>query len=160
MILVGSVFKDKKIDKYIENIAQNIPIVIVNGYVDAKNTYSIICDDAFGVTNCVEHLYNLGHRRLVYLQDANTFSAQSKVQGFIDGINKFGISPTDYKIVKTARGIDGGVSAVDNLIKSGFDFTGLIAGEDITAIGAMNRLQSLGRIVPKDVQLLDLIIQI
>jgi len=154
MILVGSVFKDKKIDKSIENIAQSLPIVTVNGYVDAKNTYSIICDDAYGVSCCVEHLYNSGHRKLVYLQDADTYSAQSKVQGFVTGINKIGPSPVGYKIIKTERGIDGGMSAVDSLINSGFDFTGLIAGEDITAIGAMNRLISLGKKVPEDMSII------
>lgn len=154
MILVGSVFSDRKIDKSIENIAQAIPVVAVNGYANAKNTYSIICDDAFGVTCCVEHLYNLGHRKLVYLQDTDTFSAQSKVQGFLNGIKKFGLSPSDCKVINVEKDIDGAIAAVDKLISNGTDFTGLIAGEDITAIGAMNRLVSLGKRIPEDISVI------
>jgi LacI family transcriptional regulator len=154
MILVGSVFSDRKIDKSIENIAQTIPVVAVNGYANAKNTYSIICDDASGITGCVEHLYNLGHRKLVYLQDTDTFSAQSKVQGFLNGIKKFDLSPSDCMVVNVEKGIDGAIAAVDKLINNGTDFTGLIAGEDITAIGAMNRLASLGKRIPEDVSVI------
>lgn len=154
MILVGSVFKDKKLDKSIMDISQNIPMVTVNGYVVSKNIYSIICDDAFGTHSCVEHLYNLGHRKLVYLQDADTFSAQSKVRGFLDGIKKFGLSPADCKVLKTDRGIDGGISAVNTLANMNFKYTGLIAGEDITAIGALNRLAALGKKVPEDVSVI------
>lgn len=154
MILVGSVFNDRKIDKSVENIAQTIPVVSVNGYASAKNTFSIICDDASGVTSCVEHLYNLGHRKLVYLQDTDTFSAQSKVQGFLDGIKKFGLSPSECKVVNVEKGIDSAVAASDKLIDSGFKFTALIAGEDISAIGAMNRLAALGKRIPEDVSII------
>jgi len=151
MILVGSVFNDRKIDKSIENISQIIPVVAVNGYASAKNTYSIICDDAFGVTSCVEHMYNLGHRKLVYLQDTDTFSAQSKVKGFLNGIKKFGLSTSECKVINVEKGIEGAISAINGLVGSGFDFTGIIAGEDITAIGAMNRLASLGKRIPEDI---------
>lgn len=152
MILVGSVFKDDKINNLIEVISKEIPIVIVNGYVNSPNTYSIVCDDAHGVESCVDYLYNLGHRNFAYIQDADTYSALEKTQGFINGLNKYGLPLCENNIIKVNRGIDGGISAIDTLFTNkSNNLTAIIAGEDITAIGALKRLTSYGKNVPEDI---------
>lgn len=151
LILVGSVFKDKRIDKFIATIAQSTPVVIVNGFAEAPNTYSIICDDSYGVSLCVDYLLKQGYKDMVYLQDAETFSGQSKVDGFRAGLEKNGLKPGPSSILKVERGLQGGADAVSRLISSGVEFNAIIAGEDITAVGAIKKLKEYGKQVPENV---------
>ncbi len=154
LILVGSVFKDKRIDKAISALSQSMPIIIVNGFAEGVNTYSIICDDSYGVSLCVDYLFKNGHKDMIYLQDADTFSAQSKVQGFKAGMEKNGLQLNANSILKVERGLEGGSQAIQSLMNTGTPFTAIIAGEDITAVGAMKKLREYGQKVPEDVSVI------
>ena len=154
LILVGSVFKDRKLDKAISDISGKMPIVMVNGFVEAPNIYSIFCDDSYGVSLCVDYLFRKGNKDIIYLQDAETYSAQSKSEGFRQGMKNNGLSLLPYSILRVERGLKGGAQAVEQLLDSGHAFTALIAGEDITAVGAMKKLKELGIDVPGQVSVI------
>lgn len=148
LILVGSVFKDKKLDKALSDISQSMPIVIVNGFVDSPNIYSIICDDSYGVALCVDYLNQKGHKDIIYLQDAETYSAQLKTEGFKTGMEKNNLLLTSHSILKVERGLKGGYEAIEQLLSQDSSFTAIIAGEDITAVGAVKKLKELEFSVP------------
>lgn len=154
LILVGSVFKDRRIDKFIASIGQNMPVVIVNGFTDAPNIYSIICDDSYGVSICVDYLFRQGHREIVYLKDADSFSAQLKLDGFKSGMEKNGLKVSPDCILNTERGIPGGAGAVEQLFNAGTPFSAIITGEDITAVGAVKKLKEYGKKVPEDISVI------
>ncbi|MCG8500882.1 MAG: LacI family transcriptional regulator [Firmicutes bacterium] len=151
LILVGSVFKDQKLDTAISQIAKQMPIVMVNGLLEAENIYSIICDDSYGISIGVAYLHNKGHRDIVYLQDAETYSAQSKVHGFKTGMLKRELPLKAHSILKVEKGINGGSMAVKQLVESDHNFSAIIAGEDITAVGAIKALKALHKSIPDDV---------
>ena len=44
VILIGSAF-NKKDNSYIKEAAKQIPIIIINGYVNAPNVYCFVCDE-------------------------------------------------------------------------------------------------------------------
>ena len=52
---------------------------------------------------------------------------------------------------KSAYGLEGGMKAADDIIRSGIPFTGIICGEDVTAIGVMKELKKRGYRIPEDV---------
>jgi LacI family transcriptional regulator len=151
LILVGSVFRDKNIDKAISQIAKSLPIVMVNGFLEADNIYSIICDDSYGISMCVDYLCKKGYKEIVYLQDAQTYSAQSKMEGFKIGMAKNQLELKPSSILRIERGIRGGYQAVEQLITSQQKFSAIIAGEDITAVGAIKKLQEIHKNIPSDV---------
>ncbi|WHH60289.1 LacI family DNA-binding transcriptional regulator [Petroclostridium sp. X23] len=151
LILVGSVFRDKKIDKTISQIAKSLPIVMVNGFLETDNVYSIICDDSYGTSVCVDYLVKKGHRNIVYLQDADTFSAQAKLEGFKKGLVKNHLELTPSSIFKIEKGLLGGYNAIAQLIASNQKFTAVICGEDITGVGVIKKLQELNLNIPNDV---------
>ncbi len=53
-ILMGSMFETEAVKKSIEEHLSDIPIAIVNGYLDLPNVYGVLIDEERGVKDCVE----------------------------------------------------------------------------------------------------------
>lgn len=66
-ILMGSMFGSSEVEASIREHLSGIPIVIVNGYLDLPNVYSVLADEERGIEECVELLARKGRRnRLLY----------------------------------------------------------------------------------------------
>ncbi|AGK96533.1 LacI family DNA-binding transcriptional regulator [Clostridium pasteurianum] len=151
IILMGSIFDNEDIKTAISIYAKNIPLVSINAFLNVENTYSILVDDSYGITLCVDHLVEKGHSDIVYVKDLDTYSANEKKDGFIIGMNKHDLTIDDNSIITVEKGLKGGCEAVEKLMKLHKKFSAIIFGEDITAIGAIKKLRELGLDVPKDV---------
>jgi LacI family transcriptional regulator len=151
IILIGSIFNDDEIRTTVLSYAKNIPIVLANGYLDIENSYSVLVDDSYGISLCVDHLYQKNHTNIVYVKDADTYSANQKKDGFIATMKKYDLELDDNSIITVDRGLKGGYEAVEKLVYLHKDFTAIIFGEDITAIGGIKKLKELGKSIPKDV---------
>lgn len=151
IILVGSVFRDASLDGSITSIAEKIPIVMINGKVEAKNVYSLVCDDAAGIEEAVDHLYNSGRKGIIYLQDTDTFSAKAKVEGFRRAMQKNGLIIDKDKVIKVEKGLEGASTAIKVLAARKIVYDALVCGDDLTAMGAVKYLQDNGVKVPEKV---------
>lgn len=150
-ILIGSVFNDDMIKSSLLSHADNIPIVLVNGFLGIENTYSVLVDDFYGISLCVDHLVEKNHKDIVYVKDSNTYSADQKKEGFISAMNKHGLKIDDNSIITVERGLEGGYEAIEKFISLNKNFSAIVFGEDITAIGGIKKLRELGKSIPDDV---------
>jgi len=151
IILVGSVFKDAGLEGAITGIAGKVPIVMINGFVDSQNVYSVICDDRNGVYQAVEYLLGQGRKELVYLQDTDSFSARAKVEGFMDAMRNNNMVTGDNNLFKVKKGLEGGYEGIDMITARGIPFDAAVCGDDLTAIGAIRCLKDRGISIPDDV---------
>ncbi len=151
IILVGSVFKDESLDQYISEIAEKIPVVMINGHIDAKNIYSVLCDDAYGTSSVVDYVAGNGRSAPVYLWDKGSYSSGLKAQGFKEGMKKNKLEISEYSIVNIDKGLDGGYDGINKLIDNHFAFDAVVCGDDLTAIGAIKALKKHGISVPEQV---------
>lgn len=151
IILVGSIFNDPKLDKPIEDISKNIPIVIVNGYYGYPNTYSIQCDDQKALENSVDYLFSRGRRKFLYLYDADTFSGNQKLQGFHKAIQKYGLD-ADIRFVHP--GLEAPYEEILGMLHHRTAFDAILTSEDLTAIGALQCLLENGIRIPQDVSIM------
>jgi Transcriptional regulators len=151
IILVGSVFKDESLDRSISLIAEKTPVVMINGFVKSDNVYSVICDDKSGIISAVDHLYASGRRRMIYLQDVDSFSGRAKVDGFKEGIAKNGLDTVSNIIIKVEKGLEAGYEGVQLLKDSGILFDAIVCGDDLTAVGAVKYLQDNNIKIPEEV---------
>lgn len=151
IILIGSVFSHKNIEE--NYLITNIPVILINSEFDLShpNLYSILTDDAYGSELCVGHLNKKGHTKIVFVRDADTYSAFKKESGFINAMRSLKLQADKNSIFKTQRSLEGGGAAVDAIIKSGMEFTAIMFIDGSTAIGGLKRLQQLGYNVPNDV---------
>lgn len=151
IVLVGSVFNTLCKNAEISGLLKNVPVVLANGKLELPNSYSVLVDDRYGISLAVEHLIQKGHREIYYLRDMDTVSAQLKCEGFITEMEKCGLKNARQQVVKTEPSIEGGIHAVEKLIREKRKFTGIVCGEDITAAGVVKALLHHGIKIPEEV---------
>lgn len=151
LVLVGSVFNEIEKEHMIMSSLENIPIVLANGHLSLPNSHSIIVNDYLGIKLAVNHVFERGHRKIVYAQDMGTASGKEKKKGFIGAMKDHGLYSGENMIFKCEYGLEGGKNIVHKIIESKIEFSAIVFGEDLTAIGAMKELIKLGYEIPKDV---------
>ncbi len=151
IVLIGSIFNQLSGYPQIVSLIKDIPVVIANGYVDHPNFYSVLVDDTKAIRRVVDYLFDRGHQELVYVFDIETDSGRAKCQGFLEGMNLKDVPDPQSRVFTAQYGLEGGMKAADEIIGSGIPFTGVVCGEDITAIGIMKELKKRGIRVPEDV---------
>lgn len=151
IILVGSTFNDPKLDKPIEAISKNTPVVLINGHYDYPNTYSVLCDDKGALEMSVEYLASKGRNRFLYLYDADTFSGNQKLLGFREAAPKYG---TIAGIHFIEPGLEKAAEKIRELLESGIQFDAVLTSEDLTAIGVLQGLNNSGISVPEQVSVM------
>jgi DNA-binding LacI/PurR family transcriptional regulator len=95
----------------------------------------------------VEHLYALGHRKLVYLAGPEGYPNTNRVAGLHATCKRLGLEPT--KLGPFPARFSSGVRAADLVLAAGA--TGIIAYNDDIAAGLLNRFADYGVRVPGDV---------
>lgn len=150
IILVGSVFKDASLEGAIAGIADKVPIVMINGFIDSRNVYSVICDDSNGISQAVDHLLEQGRKKLIYLQDTDSFSARSKVEGFRSAMKANNMEAGENNLFRVKKGLEGGYEGIAAIVRKGISFDAAVCGDDLTAIGAIRYMKDCGRKVPDD----------
>jgi LacI family transcriptional regulator len=154
IILIGSVFQNKYIETSLIGSAKDIPFVVQNSVLNAENTYSVMLNHARGMALCLEHLREKGHKDILYVQDAESFSGIRKAEEFRKQSKEMGLPVTERHVFKTERSVSGGIDVASRIIDSGLTATAAIFGDDVTAVGALQRFQSLGRKIPDDMALI------
>jgi LacI family transcriptional regulator len=132
---------------------RGVPLVLVNRQVDDTRVPSVRSDDRAGMRAAVRHLAELGHRRIAYLagpQDTST--GWIRRQAFDLAMAEFALtnSPELFRIA-ASYSQDAGRAAARELIRTNAEFTALLAGNDLIALGAIRALAEVGRRCPDDV---------
>lgn len=132
----------------IEAAVGTAPIVLVNA--EAGNAPRILMDEAQGLREAVEHLYALGHRKLVYVPGPASSWANTRRQDALVRLCR----ERDVDLVfsgNQAASVLGGKSAAASVIASGA--TAVVAYNDLVALGVMSGARNLGRHCPGDLSI-------
>lgn len=150
IILVGSIF-NRLCDEETLNLLSDIPIVMANGKIDRPNIHSVLVDETYGMELATRHVHGSGKKKLAYVIDKNTNAADRKREGFIKEMKRLGYEHPEKDVYRTPYGLEGGAQIAEKLKDEGYD--GIVFGEDLTAVGALNRLGRMGVRVPEDIAL-------
>ncbi len=126
-----------------------MPIVLVN-----RPNYpcSVSVDRFLGAQKIVEHLIELGHRRIAHISEGAKFRDKSRrYKGYLAALQKHCLEQDDDLIVNGDGGISGGIQAVPQLLNLSAPPTAIFCFNDMTAIGAINALRQRGYKVPGDI---------
>jgi LacI family transcriptional regulator len=109
-------------------------------------------DSAAGMRQLVEHLVARGHRHIAFITPPNGLTfGRHRLQGYRDTLLNHGVPVRAEWIVEGDLTQQGGAEAVERLFVLDSPPTAVIGGNDLMAIGAMNRLQQRGYRVGVDV---------
>lgn len=108
---------------------------------------TISADSRAGIAGLAAHLYALGHRRVAYVEGPDGTANVKRSRGLADFIE----SVDDLDIVRIPGGAksENGVAAAEAVVAAGV--TGVLAFNDLVAIGLVHALVERGVRVPDDI---------
>src|SRR5680860_491236 len=131
---------------------EGVRMVMVNRRPDGVDVPSITPDDATGVAMAVRHLADLGHRRIAHLAGpANTSTGVVRARSFRSTVHDLGLDE-DPRLTTVCHhwSEDAGAEALRKMLDAGLDFTAVVAGNDLIALGCYDVFAERGIRCPEE----------
>lgn len=154
IILVGSQFLTGD-TSYIESAAAQVPIILINGYVKAKNVYCVVTDDFGAVRDAVERLIENGRNHILYAYDNLTYSGQQKLDGYRYALASADIPANDRLVIHCcSNDILTMRQEFDSIFDLDMPIDAVMAAEDAIAVAALKSALAHGRLIPSDLEII------
>lgn len=153
IIFVSGMHADTKASttRYRRLRERQLPVVLINGYVEGLDVPGISDDDRVAMQLAVDHLTSLGHDKIGLAVGPDRYTPViRKVKGFQEAIRNIS-DPLGQPIEWSLFTIEGGHAAARQLLKRGA--TAIVCGSDLMALGAIRACRSIGLSVPDDVSI-------
>lgn len=156
VILVGSNFVEqtKEMNRYIVEAASKVPVVILNGYLEAENVYCALCDDTDALYRVAKTYLMAGKREMLFLCRSLSYSGIQKRNGFIKAYEEMGIKCRKNQVIVH----DGTIDEVRDILiaraKQGIREEVILTVDDELAIGAIKYAKCLGIGIPEDLEVI------
>ena len=127
-------------------VALGAKVVLVNRRVDSDALPAVTGDDHEGIRLAVEHLVGLGHRRIAHLAGSQSlYTGWSRHQGFVDAMRAAGLELDPGLVVFSGMFTEPeGARCCGELLDRRRDFTAIVAGNDLLALGCYDALEQRG----------------
>ncbi len=128
-----------------------VPVVLVNDTVVGSDIPTVTTAHRHGARMATEHLIALGHRQIGHIgAPADQAASSQRRLGVRDAMRAADLG--EPLVAIGDGGVAGGALAVEALI--GADITGIVAYNDLSAIGALRALKSASIHVPREVSVI------
>jgi LacI family transcriptional regulator len=132
--------------------AEGVRMVLVNRRTSAADIASVTADDATGIATAVTHLVGLGHTRIAHLagpQDTSTGVVRRRA--FLQALRDHDLDDDPALVGDCASWTeDEGARALRELLDGGPQFTAVIAGNDLLALGCYDVFRERGISCPDE----------
>jgi LacI family transcriptional regulator len=130
----------------------HIPIVLLNRQYE-DDTPAVVGDDHDGIVQAVEHLAALGHRRIAYVAGPQTLSTgRARLRAFREVMARHGLAagPELVRVCESFTEVEG-ARGLRALLDDWVEFTAVLAGNDLMALGCYGALAERGLSCPAEV---------
>ncbi|KAB7745485.1 LacI family DNA-binding transcriptional regulator [Nostocoides sp. F2B08] len=143
IVLVGPGLSEARIDA----VAREVPTVVV-GRLGTSHSTGVLADDATGMDAIVDHLVDLGHRSIAYVDGPRGSIATARRRGFRDAMRR-----RDLDVVVIPGGVDetAGLAAAEEILSmdNAARPTAVACFNDHCAVGVRTGLARTGITVPE-----------
>ena len=151
VVMMGSIFQCREVEEAVARCMSDIPVAIVNGWLDLPNVYGILSDEMGGVVSCVEHLISRGHKKVAFVCDQPSNPSNTlKERGYFSCAGKLGMDLEDWGY-RTENTLEGGEEATRQILKDHPDVEGIVYAVDLLAVGGLQVLHERQIPVPDQV---------
>ena len=156
IILLGTELNRDEYERY---VALNLPLVLMDASFKTGDVTSVSIDNRDSILREMQYATDLGHRRIGYLKaDFPITNFESRYEGFVDAIYKFGLQDVEHPVIELPCTIEGAYREMMRYLAhlpEGFEMPTLFLSDlDYIAVGAMQALKESGYRVPEDVSLI------
>lgn len=145
-ILDGMIIAASRLpDAALRAAARNVPSVILNRVVPGLP--SVVTDNARGMRRALEHLAELGHRRIAYVNGPTaSWADNARWRAFRDGCYELELA--DHRVGPTPPTVRGGMGVLAKL--RDLRVTAVVCYNDLIAIGIMRAARAQNIPIPHD----------
>lgn len=131
-----------------------VPTVLLDNYIERNNHVGYVGTDNFeGIDLAVDHLSNLGHTRIAFLNGSkNSMVSEQRHQSFISSMTKHGLDVDDNLIEYGYYVPDCAKDHVPGFLQNGA--TAIMCASDLIASGVITEIQKKGLRVPEDISVI------
>ena len=143
-----------QMDQHVQELIQStIPIVVVD--MDSADCSVVFSDNLTGGALAVNHLYELGHRRIAHIAGDTTIDAGSaRIAGYERAMAELALPILEgYLINGGFFSVEEGKQAMQTLLALPQRPTAVFVAGDQMAIGAMEAIHEAGLHVPADISI-------
>ncbi|MPZ97540.1 MAG: substrate-binding domain-containing protein, partial [Propionibacteriales bacterium] len=132
---------------------QGVRMVLVNRRADGVDVPTITADDATGIGLAVAHLAGLGHRRIAHLAGPQTTSTGViRAKAFQNAVRDHGLEEDPALVVSCDFWTEAeGAVALRTVLDSKTEFSAVVAGNDLIALGCYDVFAERGITCPDDI---------
>jgi LacI family transcriptional regulator len=133
--------------------AQHVNLVLVNRRTSGLEVPWITPDDTAGIELAVRHLAGLGHRRILHLAGPQTTSTGVvRSRAFQSAVSDLGLDDDPALIAACDLWAEAeGARVLREVLDAGTEFTAIVAGNDLIALGCYDVFRERGTSCPDDV---------
>jgi len=129
--------------------SREVPVVLVARPSSSDMVDSVSNDDPTGAALVVQHLVELGHRRIAHVDGGGGAGAAERRAGYERAMEERGLG-AHIRVAAGTYTEDGGRTGVSALLDRGERPTAIFVANDLAAIGALSALAERGIRVPED----------
>jgi LacI family transcriptional regulator len=112
----------------------------------------VVPDDRYGAGLAINHLVELGHRRIAYINGPEDWhSARRRLAGYQEALAAHALDFEAELVQPGAWELEDGYTAATNLLNINKKPTAIFAANDLMAAGAIYAIQDAGLSVPEDI---------
>jgi DNA-binding LacI/PurR family transcriptional regulator len=130
--------------------SQSVPTVVVGKKTRAATVDSVSNDDRAGAAMVVDHLVELGHRRIAHIDGGGGAGAKPRRTGYERSMRRHGLEH-EARSVRGSFTEEGGRTGMMSLLADGPRPTAVFVANDLAAVGALEVLGAEGLSVPGDI---------
>jgi LacI family transcriptional regulator len=141
----------------LNSVARSVPTVVVGRHGSSAAYDTVTDDDVAGAALVVDHLADLGHRRIAHIEHHETDPVRlvempnaQRANGYRDAMRSRGLAG-EIDIASTTYTHHGGYLGAKELLARPQRPTAIFAGADVVALGALEAVAEAGLSVPGDI---------
>jgi LacI family transcriptional regulator len=134
---------------------RNVPLVFADVGVARPHVSNIRIDYLHGIRQAVQHLAAFRHRKIAFISGPLRLkSAEARQQAFLQSMEEIHLDADRKLIVEGDHTIEGGISALGQLLSGPSRPTAVICSNDMTALGVMRKSYEDGISIPRDLSVI------
>jgi LacI family transcriptional regulator len=152
-LILGTVTREDPLVSFC--IKERLPTVLVNRAEQETRLSAVVSDDARGMQLAVDHLVELGHRRIAHVAGPpDHMTGFLRRHGFMHAITSHGLSRTISPCEEASTYTrEAGAHATAKLLEQHSEITAIVAANDLLALGAYEVLRGRGMRCPSDISI-------
>jgi DNA-binding LacI/PurR family transcriptional regulator len=136
-------------------LGARVAVVLIGSQIDDPDFDLVMVDNIRGGADAVQHLIDLGHRRIgLVCGPRSTSSGLQRYQGYRQALEKNNLPYKEALVAEGSFSYEGGYSCMQRILSQQPLPTAVFATSDVMALGAKNASEDFGLSIPTDLSLI------